>query len=64
MKRELRDRMNRLIGTISAKANGQFEGRDYMGRLKGTYDPQRDETRDVMGRLVGKGDHLASLISE
>lgn len=61
-KRELRDNMNRLIGTITTKSNGQLEVRDSMNRLKGTYDPRTDNTRDAMNRVVGKGNHLSSLI--
>ena len=63
-KHELRDRNNRLLGTIRQLPNGKHEGRDANGRLVGTYDPSTDQTRDASYRLVGKGDTLAVLIVE
>ena len=62
-KQELRDRMNNLLGTITERSPGKFEGRDRMNNLKGTYDAQRNETRDRMNNLVGKGNLLSSLIT-
>lgn len=62
-RQELRDSMNRLIGTIQSRSDGRLEGRDAMNRLKGTYDPGTNETRDEMNRLVGKGNLLSSLIT-
>lgn len=40
---------------------GRINGRDDAGRLVGWFDPARNETRDANGRLVGRGDQLASL---
>jgi hypothetical protein len=60
MKRDIRDNIGRLIGTISERA-GRYEARDAGGRLKGTYDPRRDETRDAVGRLLSRGDTLSRL---
>jgi hypothetical protein len=62
-KQELRDRSNRLIGTVTTRSDSKHEGRDASGRLKGTYDPKNNETRDSSGRLIGKGDMLSSLIT-
>lgn len=59
---QLRDKLNRLIGTIKTRSDGKLEIRDNLGRLKGTYDPKRNETRDNLGRLVGKGNLLTSLL--
>ena len=59
---ELRDRSNRLLGTIRKLGNGTLEGRDASNRLKGTYDPRTDETRDPSNRLAGKGNTLSVLI--
>lgn len=60
---ELRDRGGKLLGRIKQVGNGRFEGRDAGGRLKGTYDPKTNETRDPGGRLVGKGNMLSTLIT-
>jgi hypothetical protein len=58
----LRDKGGRLLGRISEKSDGRLEGRDHAGRLKGTYDPRTDQTRDQAGRLVGKGNLLSSVV--
>ena len=60
----LRDRNNRLLGKIKQRSDGRLEGRDASNRLKGTYDPKKDETRDSSNRLVGKGNMLATLITD
>jgi len=60
---ELRDKSGKLIGKIKTQTTGKLEVRDVAGRLKGTYDPKADQTRDPIGRLVGKGNMLASLIT-
>jgi len=59
---ELRDRNGRLLGKISQSGNKQ-ELRDAIGKLKGYYNVQTNETRDSIGRLVGKGNLLSSLLS-
>ncbi len=59
---ELRDRSGKLLGRIHEKGDGKQEGRDPSGRLKGTYDPKSNETRDPSGSLVGRGNMLSSLI--
>ncbi len=59
---ELRDKNGRLLGRILTLRSGKFEIRDTSGRLKGTYDPKSNETRDPSGRLVGKGNFLSSLL--
>lgn len=61
-KQELRDRNHHLLGHIETRSSGILEGRDKNHRLRGTYDPKRDETRDHNNRLVGKGNMLAALI--
>lgn len=60
---ELRDRNNRLIGKIRQVGN-RYEGRDAGNYLKGTYDPNTDETRDANNRFIGKGNLLSSLITQ
>ena len=59
---ELRDNMGRIIGKIRTTGSGKQEIRDNKGRLKGTYDPKSNTTRDHMGRLVGTGNLLTSLL--
>jgi len=59
---ELRDSNNRLLGKIETLYNGKLEIRDALNRLKGTYDPKSNETRDDSNRLVGKGNLLSSLL--
>ena len=61
---ELRDKSNRLIGKIKQLSNGKLEGRDASNRLKGTYDPKTNETRDPSNQLVGKGNMLSMLIAD
>jgi len=64
LKREqLRYELGRLLGTIATQSNGKIEARDALARFKGTYDPKSNETRDSLGRLVGKGNLLAALIT-
>lgn len=64
MKRvELRDAKGWLLGW--RETHGQrIEGRDATGWLRGWYDPQRDETRDATGKLIGRGDLLSVLITQ
>jgi hypothetical protein len=62
MKQQLRDSNSRPIGTITTTSNGRLEGRDANGRLKGTYDPKTDQTRDSNGRVVGRGNVLAAVV--
>jgi hypothetical protein len=59
----LRDSNGRPIGKIKVLSNGNLEGRDANGRLKGKYDPKTDVMRDSNGRPVGKGNLLAALIT-
>lgn len=60
---EIRDRNNRLLGTIR-QVGTRFEARDPQGRLKGTYDPKMNVTRDPVYRVVGKGNLLSALIMQ
>ena len=63
MEQVLKDSNNRTIGKIRSLANGRMEGRDANGRLKGTFVPKANETRDSIGRVVGRGNLLAALIT-
>jgi hypothetical protein len=46
---DLRDKNGRLLGKITTTSGGKLEGRDQNGRLKGTYDPKSNETRNANG---------------
>ena len=63
-KKEFKDAMSRPLGTIISRSSGVLEARDTLGRPKGTYDPRSNETRDTLGRLLGKGDMLPGLITK
>ena len=63
MKQQLRDSNNRPIGTITTTTSGKLEGRDANGRLNSTYDPKSYQTRDNNGRVVGRGNMLAALVT-
>ncbi len=63
MKYQLRDSNSRPIGTITATPGGKLEGRDANGRFKGSYEPKTDQTRDSNGRVVGRGNVLAAVIT-
>jgi hypothetical protein len=58
----LRDRSGKLLGTIRRLPDGRLEARDRHGRLKGTYDPRTNQTRDSSGRFVGTGNLLAAFV--
>jgi YD repeat-containing protein len=61
MRQYLRDSNGRLIGWREEGMVGRINARDNAGRLVGWFDPARNETRDVNGRLLGHGDLLGSL---
>ena len=63
MEHILRDSNGRPVGKITVTSNGRLEGRDANGRLKGKYNPKDDRTYDSNGRLVGRGNLLAALIT-
>lgn len=62
MAQELRDRHGTLLGKITIRSDGKYEGRDSHGSLKGTYDPKSNQTRDKNGALVGNGNMLSNLV--
>lgn len=63
MNSEIRDASGRLIGRITSTGTIS-EGRDAAGRLKGTYHPKANETRDATGRRVATGNVLSLLIAD
>lgn len=61
-KQEIRDRSNRLLGTIYTLSSGKLEIRDPSNRPLGQYDPRRNETRDRSNRFVSTGNTLTTLL--
>lgn len=58
----LRDRQNRLLGTIKHRPDGRQEIYSPSNRLLGSYFPRTNETRDAANRFVGRGNLLTSLL--
>lgn len=61
-KETLKDYLGRKIGTIETDSKGVQTLRDAIGRKQGTYDPKTNTTRDAIGRIVGKGNLLTTLL--
>lgn len=61
MRHELRDRLNRPIGWYDQRGD-RTEGRDRLGRLVGWYSARDNQTRDRLGRVVGRGNMLSAMI--
>jgi hypothetical protein len=57
----LRDRTGRKIGEI-VEQSGVLIIRDYIGRKRGSYDPKSNITRDWIGKVIGTGNLLTSLL--
>lgn len=60
--REFRDSTGRLMGRTLGRPDGDIEGRTNTGIFVGKYSPAKDITVDLRGRLVGRGNHLSSMI--
>lgn len=58
---EIRDRTGYLLGTLYLYADYQ-ELRDRTGTYMGKYDQRANETRDRVGRLIGQGNLLTTLL--
>lgn len=58
----IRDFYGRILGFIETDAQGNKVARDFYRRIVGRYDKNRDVTTDFYGRVVAKGDIVASLI--
>lgn len=61
MRQELRNRLGRPLGWLDNRGD-RIEGRDRLGRLVGWYSSREDQTRDRLGRIVGRGNLLSALI--
>ena len=60
----LRDRDNKRIGSINTINSGDREIRDAVNHRLGVYDVDRDITFDAVGRMVGRGDLLTTLLPD
>ena len=59
----LRNARGHIIGYIERQhLTGRILARDPAGRVIGTYDARRDQTRDAHGILVGSGYVLPALV--
>ena len=61
MRQEYRGRMGKLLGW-RVQSGRRVLGHIHTGALVGWHDTVTNETRDQAGRLVGRGDMLATLI--
>ena len=52
------------IGTIRIESNGDKQARDFYGRILGYYRKDRNVTTDFYGRILYRGDMVASLLHE
>lgn len=58
----IRDFYGRILGFIETDDRGNKTARDFYRRIVGRYDKTRDVTTDFYGRVLTKGDTVASLI--
>lgn len=59
---EVHDDSGRLLGLIVKLPDGKRGILDPLGVLRGTYNPENNETRDWSGRYVGVGNKLEKLV--
>lgn len=59
----VKDFYGRILGWIVTESDGRQKALDFKGRLLGTYYPDRGTTNDFYGRVLYRGNMLASLIS-
>jgi hypothetical protein len=64
MKEEIRDKYNKLLGTITTNSQGLKEVRNTYNVCLAVYDPKRNETRDKYNVVLTKYDSLTSILQE
>lgn len=52
----------KIMGQIRTLSETKHELRDAHGKVKGTYNPKTNETRDERGKLVGNGNLLPMML--
>lgn len=60
----IKDRNQRVIGTIETDSQGNKTAKDEGGRVLGTYDASQKVTRDWTGWVVAEGDAVVGLVYE
>lgn len=61
----IRDFYGRILGyIITDTVTGDAEARDFYQRILGFYKKDLNQTRDFYKRIIGKGNLLASLITQ
>ena len=60
-RQEYRDSRNILVGWRQKQGDHDV-AYDNLGRIKGYYEPRFDQTKDIFGRVVSRGDTLVALI--
>ena len=64
MKEEIRDKYNKLLGTITTNSQGLKEVRNTYNVCLAVYDPRRNETRNKYNAVLTKYDSLVSVLHE
>lgn len=60
----LRDRLGNKIGKIVTQSDGKLVLYSRLNERLGTYNPRDNITKDRLGRVVGKGNLLTTLLQE
>ena len=58
----VRDQYGRILGSYEEASDGKITLRDKYGKILGTYSPRDNLTRDMYGRVQGKGNTLSRLL--
>lgn len=61
MKMRLRDKFGRILGIV-VKEGDIWVLEDRMGKKLATYNEAADETKDMFGRLIAKGNWLSAVL--
>lgn len=64
MTEEIRDKYNKLLGTITTNSQGLKEVRNTYNVCLAVYDPKRNETRNKYNVVLTKYDSLISILHE
>ena len=59
---QVKDKSGKVLGVIRETSSGSELRNVNTNALVGTYDKRTNETRSISGRIVGKGNLLASLM--
>lgn len=63
MNREtLKDSQGKIVGYIDTDSRGNRVGKDFYGKIVGTYWKNFNLTKDFYGKIVAQGDAVAALV--